>query len=69
MKRAKPMDRRVVQEKDCDVVFDRVPMIRAGWNDAAWARPRRALAGPSAHFYEVGYQGGLIFRGRAARSG
>jgi len=42
----------------------RTEAIRAGWNDAAWGRPHRAVLGPLAHFYEVGYSGGLVFRDR-----
>ncbi len=45
----------------------RTAAIRAGWNDAAWGRPRRELrGGPGeqlAAAYEYGYQGGLVARG------
>ena len=35
---------------------------RAGWNDAAWGRPRREVETAVAPLYERGYAGGLIFR-------
>ena len=36
--------------------------IRAGWNDAAWGRPRREVEAAQALWYERGYAGGLVFR-------
>lgn len=36
--------------------------IRAGWNDAAWGRPRRGVGVDVAAAYEQGYRGGLTFR-------
>ena len=36
--------------------------IRAGWNDAAWGRPRRDVEAAQAPWYERGYAGGLVFR-------
>jgi hypothetical protein len=36
--------------------------MRAGWNDAAWGRPRRETATVQAPWYEDGYMGGLAFR-------
>ena len=41
---------------------ERTGAIRAGWNDAAWGRPRRSLPDQLARWYELGYAGGLIFR-------
>jgi hypothetical protein len=41
---------------------ERTGIIRAGWNDAAWGRPPRALPGRLARLYELGYTGGLVFR-------
>jgi len=43
---------------------ERTGAIRAGWNDAAWSRPRRAIPGRLARLYELGCRGGLIFRRR-----
>jgi hypothetical protein len=42
---------------------ERTAAIRAGWNDAAWGRPPRAIP-PLATYYEIGYAGGLVFRRR-----
>jgi len=36
--------------------------VRAGWNDAAWGRPRRRVQTALALSYESGYAGGLVFR-------
>jgi hypothetical protein len=36
--------------------------LRAGWNDAAWGRPRREEETAVAPWYERGYAGGLVFR-------
>ena len=36
--------------------------VRAGWNDAAWGRPRRLVQTALAQSYESGYAGGLVFR-------
>ena len=36
--------------------------VRAGWNDAAWGRPRRDVEAAVAPLYERGYAGGLSFR-------
>jgi hypothetical protein len=36
--------------------------MHAGWNDAAWGRPRRAVATVQASWYELGYASGLAFR-------
>ena len=41
---------------------ERTGAMRAGWNDAAWGRPRRQLADDVSRWYELGYAGGLIFR-------
>ena len=35
---------------------------RAGWNDAAWGRPRRNVATAQAAWYQRGYTGGPVFR-------
>jgi hypothetical protein len=43
---------------------ERTGTIRAGWNDAAWGRPRRVMRDRLAPFYEPGYVGGLVFRRR-----
>ena len=39
----------------------RAGAIRTGWNDGAWSQQRRAISGPLAHWYELGYTGGLVF--------
>jgi hypothetical protein len=36
--------------------------LRAGWNDAAWGRPRRDVETAVVPWYERGYAGGLVFR-------
>jgi hypothetical protein len=36
--------------------------IRAGWNDGAWGRPKRAVNTIQAPWYQRGYDSGLIFR-------
>jgi hypothetical protein len=36
--------------------------VRAGWNDAAWGRPRRAVETAQESWYELGYESGLVFR-------
>ena len=36
--------------------------LQAGWNDAAWGSPRRAVDAADAPWYEQGYAGGLVFR-------
>jgi hypothetical protein len=41
---------------------ERTGAVRAGWNDAAWGRPPRALPRRLARLYELGYAGGLVFR-------
>ena len=43
---------------------ERTGAIHAGWNDAAWARPRRILPARLTRWYELGYAGGLVFRRR-----
>ena len=35
---------------------------RAGWNDAAWGRPRHNVATAQVTWYARGYAGGLLFR-------
>jgi hypothetical protein len=36
--------------------------LRAGWNYAAWGRPRREVETAVAPWYERGYAGGLVVR-------
>ena len=43
---------------------ERTGAIHAGWNDAAWGRPRRSVPDHLIRWYEVGYTGGLMFRRR-----
>ncbi len=64
MDRTDAIDHSTLRQKNCYTALERVQMIRAGWNDAAWGRPRRVMTGPLAQFYDVGYSGGLIFRER-----
>jgi hypothetical protein len=42
--------------------------VRAGWNDAAWGRPRREIEAAVAPSYERGYAGGLVFRAQQQHS-
>ena len=43
---------------------ERTGAIHAGWNDAAWDRPRRVVPDHLIRWYDLGYAGGLIFRRR-----
>ncbi len=43
---------------------ERTGAIRAGWNDAAWGRPWCSMPDGLAHWYALGYSGGLVFRRR-----
>ena len=43
---------------------ERAGAIHAGWNDAAWTRPRRSVPDHLIRWYELGYTGGLLFRRR-----
>jgi hypothetical protein len=43
---------------------ERAGAIHAGWNDAAWDRPRRSVPAHLMRWYELGYAGGLIFKRR-----
>ena len=43
---------------------ERTGAIRAGWNDAAWGHPQRAMPAWLASSYKLGYAGGLVFRRR-----
>jgi hypothetical protein len=58
----------VAEERTCVVIYNqpvalgRNAATRAGWNDAAWGRPRRYLATAQATWYQRGYAGGLLFR-------
>ena len=43
---------------------ERTGAIHAGWNDAAFGRPRRSVPDHLSRWYELGYTGGLLFRRR-----
>ena len=43
---------------------ERTGAIHAGWNDAAFGRPRRSVPDHLSRWYELGYAGGLLFRRR-----
>ena len=45
-----------------NVARPRYEAVRAGWNDAAWGRPRRLVQTALVLSYERGYAGGLAFR-------
>lgn len=47
---------------------ERTGAIRAGWNDAAWDRPPRAMLDRLAPLYQLGYTGGLVFRRRSQQT-
>lgn len=41
-------------------------IVRAGWNDAAWDKPRRDVDAAAAKWYEQGYAGGMVFHPEGA---
>ncbi len=45
---------------------ERPGAIRAGWNDAAWGRPRRPMPDALERWYACGYAGGMVFRRHTA---
>jgi hypothetical protein len=43
------------------LALQRRSAVRVGWNDAAWAQPRRNLDPDLAAWYARGYAGGLVY--------
>ena len=56
-----PRDRR---RREAPTQAERAGAIHAGWNDAAFGRPRRSVPDHLSRWYELGYTGGLLFRRR-----
>jgi hypothetical protein len=51
-------------QREAPTHAERTGAIHAGWNDAAWGRPRRSVPDHLIRWYDLGYTGGLIFRRR-----